>query len=905
MHQTSIGSAPYDNALAGRRLDRRHALMPSRSRLRWLFALALAACSSLPTAHAVGVQFLPCDVVDGTAASTNATNGTAGLVPRVRSFEAKLLPGPAEADSGVSSGHRLSLALDIEPKASLSCADQARQPWNLSLGVTALGLSRSRSGSPQNVSCFLDSYPPGVTKPPDYGPKLSMKSQLDVGPLGVLPTFALRASFESGPTGPNPPICVYAEITPALSDTVELTARIVPILIFALVVVSGLLTTLYKQPIVVDTAHSRWAGQVPLQENPVPPPARAILPGVGDCLLHLQFIFLMGALTVRYPGFYQPVVSKMNWAVLFSPSGPIGLRTVYDGVGDGIYWINGTLTGTDGISLLSQVSGTPMTTYVFWNMLLLASLVAIAVALVLKISPMVPSIRAKFTASPDAETRLHQTATRTTWNVLRVVFSYFLQPLVAFMTYQLTSQILPAWQLVLIVTLMVLVICAIAWMSRAAPLNQLGTLLLGGSKKKYRSLHQGAGNDGQADGETRHRRFDSRASFTIIFFVVAFIRGGMIGGVQSNPIGQLAILALLEFVLLASTAILNPFPSFALVFICSCLARLAVVVLTIIFLPQLRADIGTRMVVGYSILAIHAAVLLFACAVPAALRLARVWFSNMAVFDEPEIYGVSQLTRRRTNYSNGLRTPEQGRDSGRPSMDPRAPATPLLSPHSPHNSGDAGISVTVRTVPQHHAFRAPRTRPSLASLSSYTGGLTPLDGSHPRSPLTPAVNDPSAHLIPSQTRHASPDPSGNSKSQRRQSSESLRSEVTTLVGVEAPVPLQKAHAPLAPRWKDYSFREADLYYGTPPPDDDDGDDKEVRSGGPSSSLSSRPKKPTVWVQLTTRRAASAGNNSGSSDSGSKKGFEVRRPPRPPGMAPSPVSLAKPSASAPAASSNSH
>lgn len=452
----------------------------------------------------------------------------------------------------------------------------------------------------------------------------------------MLPTYALRVSFEPGPDGSNPPRCVYAEVTPQLSEAIALTAQIVPILVFALVVVSGFLTTLYKQPIVVDTAHtSHWAGRVPLQENSAPPPARAVLPGVGDCLLHLQFIFLMGALTVRYPGFYQPVVSKTNWAVLFSPGGPIGMRNVYDGVADGIYWINGTLTGTDGITLLSQVSGTAMTTYVFWNMLLLACLVAIAVTLVLKVSPLVPSIRAKFSASPNAEPRPHQTATRTAWNVLRVVFSYFLQPLVAIMTYQLSSHFLPVWQLVLIVSLMALVIYAIAWMTSTAPSNQLGTLLLGGSKKKYRSLHQGAG---QAGGESGgYRRFDSRAIFTIIFFAVAFLRGAMIGAVQSNPIGQLAILALLEFVLLASTAILNPFPSFALVFICSCLARLAVVVLTIIFLPQLHADIGTRMAVGYCILAIHAAVLLFACALPAALRLARVWFSNMAVYDEPEV----------------------------------------------------------------------------------------------------------------------------------------------------------------------------------------------------------------------------------------------------------------------------
>lgn len=137
--------------------------MPSRSRLRWLFALALAACSSSPPiAHAATVQFLPCDVVDGIDASASATNGTAGLVARVQSIDAKLLPSPAEPDAGAGSGNRLHLNVNLEPKTNPPCADQASQPWNVSLAVSTLGLSRSSSGRPENVSCFLRHYPPGV-----------------------------------------------------------------------------------------------------------------------------------------------------------------------------------------------------------------------------------------------------------------------------------------------------------------------------------------------------------------------------------------------------------------------------------------------------------------------------------------------------------------------------------------------------------------------------------------------------------------------------------------------------------------------------------------------------------------------------------------------------------------------
>lgn len=77
------------------------------------------------------------------------------------------------------------------------------------------------------------------------------------------------------------------------------------------------------------------------------------------------------------------------------------------------------------------------------------------------------------------------------------------------------------------------------------------------------------------------------------------------------------------------------------------------------------------------------------------------------------------------------------------------------------------------------------------------------------------------------------------------------------------------NTPLGPRWGDYSFREADLFYGAPPPDSYRG----AVLGGAGAGDKSPPLSPRLstsstrlWSKFTT-----------SSQASSKKSFQVSRP----------------------------
>jgi hypothetical protein len=110
---------------------------------------------------------------------------------------------------------------------------------------------------------------------------------------------SFSASNKSGSTEASS-ACIYAGITPQLRKDVSTAVQHGTIAVFLLVFVSGLVATLFTPAVsareVVGITGS--AGSSAVQ--------RTILPGVADCLLHLQFIFFLGALTLRYPGFYPP-----------------------------------------------------------------------------------------------------------------------------------------------------------------------------------------------------------------------------------------------------------------------------------------------------------------------------------------------------------------------------------------------------------------------------------------------------------------------------------------------------------------------------------------------------------------------------------------------------------------------
>ncbi|KAH6847691.1 hypothetical protein B0I37DRAFT_326090 [Chaetomium sp. MPI-CAGE-AT-0009] len=588
----------------------------------------------------------------------------------------------------------------------------------------------------------------------------------------------------------------------------------------------------------------------------------------------LQFIFFLGALTLRYPGFYQPITSLLHWSALFSPIGPFGQEWRYDGVVDGIYEINGTLTGSYGLELMSQITGGPVTTDVWWNMVAIAAIITAAVAVFLLFHKLlaehVPSLSwSAVDKDSDGEGPTSGSAlARGMWNVLRVILSYFLTPIVAISAYQLDNIVLPAYHLALATLLIMLVIVGLTWMWKRAPSNQLGVLLLDPSKRYRRVSTDESGNDSDQPAKARDR-------FAAIFFLLAFIRGITVGGLQFSPLAQIVILAATELFLLVTTAVLRPMRWQVLsIFAGSGVARLVVVALTVIFLPDLNASMSTRSRVAIAILAIHAAVLVFGCALPAGVRIFSLLSNTRAPVDEPEIYGLSQL-KRRSYAVNGLSVPP---------LRPPVPAGPYASPrmNSPtsphgHNPSDASMfyrdrtsspdALYLRAVPQHHYFRQPRSSTSTSRSRSH--GSSRITPGPPSSPRTSGSQRSSSQggSSPTAVRSSISPPA------RTQRAKTSSSEGTVTDTSEPPL--------LAPNGADYAFREADLYYGQGRP-------QRTGTFGPAAAAAVAPapqSQPSAVRRVVSgMRDQLLGRRSGSVERrGANKGFEVMRPPRPPGL----------------------
>lgn len=332
----------------------------------------------------------------------------------------------------------------------------------------------------------------------------------------------------------------------------------------------------------------------------------------------------------------------LDRSALFSPTGPFGQERRYDGVNDGIYEINGTLTGSYGLELMSQITGGPMTMDVWRNTVAIAAIIT-AVVVTLRLlhrflSQRVPSLGywSSLAGKGPGGVISDSTIAREIWNVLLVVLSYFLTPIVAISAYQLDNVFLPTYHLALASTLVVLVVVGVTWMWRVAPSNQLGVLLLDSSKR----YHRVGGHDSNSDSDAESGRLlaEKRDIFAVIFFGLAFVRGVAVGGLQFSPLAQVVVLGATELALLTSAAVLRPLRRRVLsVFTWSGVARLVVVALTVVFLPELDASISTRSRAAIAILVIHAAVLVFGCAVPATIRLISLVFSSRAAADEPEV----------------------------------------------------------------------------------------------------------------------------------------------------------------------------------------------------------------------------------------------------------------------------
>ncbi|RYP93576.1 hypothetical protein DL770_000318 [Monosporascus sp. CRB-9-2] len=497
--------------------------------------------------------------------------------------------------------------------------------------------------------------------------------------------------------------------------------------------------------------------------------SQSVLPGVADCLHYLQFVFLTGSLSLFYPGFYQPTVGRLGWVSLLA-GGFVNHGHPYPGVSDGIYELNGTYGGTLGLELMTQIVGAPPTMDTWMNMVILIAIITIASALFLEMYG-----RLAQSADPDMDSDTRESVPaglrHTFYRTLRLILSYFMMPLVALSFYQINyATQLPAYHISLAALVVAANIIALVWLLSQVPTRSLGVLIFDNSKR-YSQLST------SKTGQEQDKRF------ILTLFTLTFIRGAAIGGLQTWGPAQLAVLGTCEVVLLACAVQFQAYSIFS-IGVVTALVRFASVLLMVTFVRGLASD-NTRSVVGYLILTAH------------------------ILPQQPHVYGLRDLRRRPASRTDLLDSP-----AFRPSpYDHYGHNSAIYSePYSTRLPKSDSVSTSAR-----HYYRPPRhSRPC-----SHHSGDTLRDLSLMRSTATSPPSMSSRQ--PSVSCRSEGDGlagglagSSDSSSRATKSSESTNpdkweheSDITSNAA------LTTTETPLGPRWGDYAFREADLYYCAP------------------------------------------------------------------------------------------
>lgn len=405
-------------------------------------------------------------------------------------------------------------------------------------------------------------------------------------------TVTARLGVTSGDNKSSPLACVAASITPDLGTSLAGILQYLPLVVLILVAVATASAAIFSPWGSADvfrftTNYGRDADLL-----------RLVTPGFGDCLQYIQFIVLAGSLSLNYPGFFQPVVSQVSWAALMFNESFVSHGNGTQSIVDGIYKVNGTY----GLDRMSQLVGMQADEDI-WAGMVIWVLVIIAAVVVLIQLGFICRWAYRLISDTQQEDLRAKNLPFSLGNAIRIVFNYFLLPIVALSMYQLLvaghSPAVTVALAAILLFLLVLFAAFLLWLiattrDRSTLFDDLPTVLLYGPLYNTYS--------------------DNAATFALVPVMLTFVRGIAIGAVQPSGIAQLVLLAICEVITVLTLNAFRPFHSptsmnafhtfFAVV-------RLVTVLLSVAFLPSLGVDDAPRGWVGYVILLLHAIVLVF------------------------------------------------------------------------------------------------------------------------------------------------------------------------------------------------------------------------------------------------------------------------------------------------------
>jgi hypothetical protein len=627
------------------------------SRVSFLFLTLLVAVSLTPIAKAANVGFRNCldlSIQESSPpqlqftpleafASFNLINGTHmlnltvyGNVSGAADPGTKLPPpsDPYWRESNETEGK----IIDVDTKTSLATTLNSR--------VTFLNYDVWSNASRFCFDLVSDSCPispvfelpsavhgHGENSPPPKLPGYSIIATVDGSyGFGALDT---TLKINSGATGGPLESCVEIVVTPYLGKLAVNTLTWIPAAILILVGIATVYAAIFNPWSTVDIFH--WSSNSSGGEQVL----RLVTPGFGDCLHYLQFIFLTGGLSLSYPGFYQPAVSRLGWSALAFNKNFVSGLSGSGSFQDGIYVTHGDY----GLDRLGQLVGLATSDDIWpgsiiWLLVIIAAVTVLAIidygvrAIIRKVNDTRPQdLRGKH--FPFA-----------VGNVVRIALVYFLLPVLSFSFFQLLEAGQgPVWLAILAAVVLVIILALISALSYLVMFTRPVDSLFDDLTKIlcYGPLYN-----------TYSRK---SAGFVIVPLVVTVIRAVAVGAVQRSAIAQIILLAMCEIILISTLWGLRPFPpatSMNIYYILMAVVRFAAIILAIAFVPELNITEATKGWAGYIILLIHGIVLFVGFFLNALQTIVEITARIAGAGEEngvvqggfARVVGIKQLSRR-------------------------------------------------------------------------------------------------------------------------------------------------------------------------------------------------------------------------------------------------------------------
>ncbi|RAH70156.1 uncharacterized protein BO66DRAFT_322902 [Aspergillus aculeatinus CBS 121060] len=510
------------------------------------------------------------------------------------------------------------------------------------------------SWNPYNhASKFCDSVTQGdcplgpvfYTNASDLSALRAFSVQHDMQSAYHFSTLSARLTIKSADAAATRIGCISVDITPDLGTSLRNTITYIPLVILLLVGIATVTAAIYSPWGTTDPFH--WTSNYGRDEDVL----RLVTPGFGDCLNYIQFAVLTGALSLDYPGYYQPVVSQVAWSALMFNQSLLDPGNERNPVADGVYTVNATY----GLDRLNQYVGLPTSRDIWPGMMVWMLVIVVSITVLIQVAFGLRTLYRTIAHVPEEDLR-SKNMPFTIGNVIRIVFNYLLLPLMSFSFFQLViAGQSPAYCVALAVVVILILASFSIWTTRLIAttrpksylFDDLSTVLL------YGPLY--------------NTFCDDAAAFALVPIFLSFARGIAIGALQPSGIAQIVLLAICEVVSLLTLVAFRPFASptsMNLYHACFSIIRFLTILLSIVFVPSLGVSQAARGWIGYIILFLHALVLVFGFFLNALQTLIEV-IARLAGAGGNEggvtrgglvkVFGMRQLSRRVPRQSVGTR----------------------------------------------------------------------------------------------------------------------------------------------------------------------------------------------------------------------------------------------------------